>query len=541
METKRIVLAIVLSMLVLLAWNYFIPPQQPRVEQGQQVADQGAEPSATQEEKAGTQDLSKQPIGPSGADMPDYESVAGEKITVETPLYKAVFSSSGGILESFVLKKYKQTIQKGSKNIKLLNPSTLGKAPLGLLWNQKPTWSEAKWTLKGKDLNLRGQESGTLVLHGKMQDVNFVRRFKFQADSYQIKEVLSIQNKSQSTMQGIAGFSMASEGLVDKESRYNKTSIDYFNSNGLEEKSDKDDLRLGIQSAADVNWGGIASNYFLLAVVPTSKKMRLKGKYDQDIYRVALEAQTVVSGGTEQNVQCTYYLGPKKAKNLAKAPNNLTTAIHYGWFDFIAKPLIKVLNFFYDYVGNYGVAIIFLTILIKIVFWPLSQKSYKSMEQMKKLQPMMQKLKEQYKDDRQKMNQELMQLYKTYKVNPAGGCLPMLLQIPVFIALYQALLGAIELRHAPFITYVPFTDIFWLADLSAKDPFYVTPVLMGLSMFLQQKLSPSTGDPTQAKIMMLMPVVLTFVFLSFPAGLVVYWLANNVLSIAQQWWMIRKA
>jgi YidC/Oxa1 family membrane protein insertase len=200
-----------------------------------------------------------------------------------------------------------------------------------------------------------------------------------------------------------------------------------------------------------------------------------------------------------------------------------------------------VLNFFYSYVGNYGVAIIFLTIIIKILFWPLSHKSYKSMESMKKLQPMMAKIREKHKDDRQKMNQEMMQLYKTYKVNPAGGCLPMLLQIPVFFALYQALMGAVELRHAPFISTLPFTDIVWLADLSAKDPFYITPIVMGATMFLQQKMTPAPGDPMQAKIMMFLPIIFTFLFLSFPAGLVVYWLVNNVLSIFQQWTIARKS
>jgi YidC/Oxa1 family membrane protein insertase len=152
---------------------------------------------------------------------------------------------------------------------------------------------------------------------------------------------------------------------------------------------------------------------------------------------------------------------------------------------------------------------------------------------------MMKDLKEKYKDDRQKMNQELMQLYKTYKVNPAGGCLPMLLQIPVFIGLYEALLGSVELRHAPFIPHLPFTDIVWLADLAAKDPLYITPVVMGLSMFLQQKLSPTAGDPTQAKIMMIMPLFLTFIFLNFPSGLVVYFFANNMISILQQWYTLR--
>ena len=215
-------------------------------------------------------------------------------------------------------------------------------------------------------------------------------------------------------------------------------------------------------------------------------------------------------------------------------------AVYFGWFDAIAEPLLWMLDWLYKYVNNYGVAIILLTIIIKILFWPLSHKSYKSMEQMRKLQPMMQKLKAKYGDDKQKMNQEVMQLYRTYKVNPASGCVPMLLQVPVFFGLYKALLGAIELRHACFIKYLPFTDKLWLADLSAKDPYYITPIIMGATMFLQQKMSPTSADPTQAKMMLLMPVVFTFLFLNFPSGLVVYWLVNNILSIAQQGMMIRR-
>jgi YidC/Oxa1 family membrane protein insertase len=199
-----------------------------------------------------------------------------------------------------------------------------------------------------------------------------------------------------------------------------------------------------------------------------------------------------------------------------------------------------LLRFLYDYVHNYGVAIVLMTIIIKILFWPLSQKSYRSMQQMKQLQPLMQRLREKYKDDKETMNREVMQLYKTYKVNPAGGCLPILVQLPVFFGLYQALLNAIELRHAPFITHLPFTDLPWLADLASPDPFFITPLAMGATMLLQQKMTPSPGDPTQAKILMLMPIVFTGLFLTFPSGLVVYWLINNVISIGQQWWQMRK-
>jgi YidC/Oxa1 family membrane protein insertase len=178
---------------------------------------------------------------------------------------------------------------------------------------------------------------------------------------------------------------------------------------------------------------------------------------------------------------------------------------------------------------NFGLAIIVLTIVIKILFFPLTHTSYKSMKDMQKVQPLMLKLKKKYKDDKEKLNKEIMALYRSHKVNPLGGCLPMILQIPVFFALYKALLGSIELRHAPFI--------FWINDLSAKDPYYITPIIMGASMFIQQKMTPTVGDPTQAKIMLLMPIVFTIMFLNFPSGLVIYWLVNNVLSIGQQFYI----
>ncbi|MDO9079815.1 MAG: membrane protein insertase YidC, partial [Desulfuromonadales bacterium] len=203
-----------------------------------------------------------------------------------------------------------------------------------------------------------------------------------------------------------------------------------------------------------------------------------------------------------------------------------------GFFEILAKPLFYVLKFFYDYVGNYGWAIILLTVLIKIIFWPLTDKSYKSMKAMQTLQPEMTKLREKHKNDRDTLNKEIMTLYKEHRVNPLGGCLPMLVQIPVFFALYQVLMNMIELRHAPFI--------FWLTDLSVKDPYYITPLVMGATMFIQQKLTPSQLDPIQQKIFLAMPIVFTFLFLNFPSGLVVYWLVNNVLTIAQQLSVNRK-
>jgi YidC/Oxa1 family membrane protein insertase len=220
------------------------------------------------------------------------------------------------------------------------------------------------------------------------------------------------------------------------------------------------------------------------------------------------------------------FVGPKDIDILKSQGNSLEQSLDLGWFTVIAKPLLYTLKFFNGYVGNYGIAIIIITIILKVLFFPLTHKSYKSMKDMQKIQPKMAALKEKYKDDRDAMNKAVMELYREHKVNPMGGCLPMVVQIPVFFALYKALMFSIELRHAPFFL--------WVTDLADKDPYYVTPVIMGITMFVQQKMTPSQMDPIQQKMMLALPVVFTFMFLSFPSGLVLYWLVNNILTIGQQ-------
>jgi len=255
-----------------------------------------------------------------------------------------------------------------------------------------------------------------------------------------------------------------------------------------------------------------------------------------------------VEPSAQVSSQYTLYLGPRDLGILKQLEKKLDRAVNFGWTDIIAKPLLYLLRFFNQYINNYGVSIIVLTILIKILFWPLTHKSYKSMKEMQKLQPRMAKIREKYKDNKEKLNKEMMALYKTYKVNPMGGCLPMIIQIPVFFALFRLLGNSIELRHAPFML--------WITDLSAPDrlfsfsfkipmmsPPYGIPVLtllMGASMFVQQKMTPTPGDPTQAKIMMFLPIIFTFMFINFPSGLVLYWLVNNILSIGQQYRINKK-
>jgi YidC/Oxa1 family membrane protein insertase len=535
MDTKRVVLAIVLSVGVLVFWSYYFAPEPaPR---------QAPAPQQTTQQPAGTGGQTTR-ARPAPGDTRVFETGeftdSHDTTTVETPLYVAEVSDAG-VLSHFKLKKYKESIEDGAPSIDLVTREALSTAPMGLIYNGTGTW-KTPWTVTGSDLDMADGESGRLAFSTELDGVRLVRELEFRADSYLVTETLRIANDTPSQVQARVAFTMASQALTSDEDRYNKTSVAYLGAGGVDKEDDIDDLEEGVIDSSGIQWGAIQSNYFMLALAPSLEGTTFKARYDGGIYRMAVEAAgLLVDPGRETSVVNTYFLGPKKEKRLEEAPNNLDEAISYGFFDIIAKPLMQMLKWFHGLVGNWGVAIILLTIVIKIIFWPLSHKSYKSMNKMKKIQPMMAKIREKHKDDRQKMNQEMMQLYKTYKVNPAGGCLPMMVQIPVFIGLYQALLGAIELRHAPFMAHVPFTDIVWLADLSAKDPFYVTPLVMGASMFLQQKLTPSPGDPTQAKIMLFMPVIFTFIFLQFPSGLVVYWLVNNVLSIAQQWWLTRKA
>jgi YidC/Oxa1 family membrane protein insertase len=238
-----------------------------------------------------------------------------------------------------------------------------------------------------------------------------------------------------------------------------------------------------------------------------------------------------VAPGSEATLEATLYMGPKVQKQLEAVAPHLELTVDFGWLWFIANPLFWLLDKIHGLIGNWGWSIVILTVMVKAALWPLSAKAYKSMGRMRKLGPEMQRLKEQFGDDRQKMSQEMMKFYQKEKINPLGGCLPILVQMPVFIALYWMLLESVELRHAPFML--------WIQDLSVKDPYFILPILMGASMFIQQLLNPTPPDPTQAKIMRMLPIVFTFFFLWFPAGLVIYWVVNNVISIAQQYVITR--
>ncbi len=537
-DGKNLVLAIVLCLLVVVGWSYLgqkmgWAPQPAPQEQAQpadaapQVAAQNAAPAA--------------PAAP----LPLFKETEGRDLTVTTPLYTVKLYTGGGIVRSFDLHKYRTQVDPDSTLVNLVNSTTAAAAPLGLLVNGQPSWgsSVGLWSCEEQgDISVTDDQKRTVRFVGMVGDMRIVRELTFDAATYYISEKVAVTPTGTQAVSMRLGYTTGADASNAHGGQYDAMRVGWDASGSLEEESSADKLATGVMNTGTIYWGGAMSTYFFNGILPGDpSNVTFKGVLQNGVYRVALELAPVTIGpGQEQVFNSSYWMGPKDRELMQASNAELAKAVDLGMFSIIAKALLWILNFFYDYVHNWGIAIILLTIVIKAIFWPLTAKSYSSMEKMKKLAPMMQKIKEKHKGDKEAMNKEVMALYKTYGVNPASGCMPILIQMPVFFGLYQALLTAIELRHASFIYYLPFTDIPWLCDLSSRDPLYITPIIMGLSMFIQQKLAPQGVDPKQQKIMMILPIVFTFLFLAFPCGLVVYWLVNNIISIGQQWWMHRK-
>jgi YidC/Oxa1 family membrane protein insertase len=362
--------------------------------------------------------------------------------------------------------------------------------------------------------------------------------FTFYSDKYAFELEMKVHNLSNNTLKENALLSWKWYFNPDADSdRYSHVGpVSYIKGELETEKPAK----LGEKKylGPDVSWVGLESKYFIAAMIPEQPALTgfVVSKDDRNLVSAGLEGpKNTIPSGQAGIFRYTMYIGPKDHSILKAEGVGLENSINFGsWIKWLALPLLIILKLIYQYVHNYGVAIIILTILVKVVFWPLGNMSYKSMKEMQKLQPQMKALRDKYKDDKAKMQQETMALYKRHKVNPMSGCLPMVIQLPVFLGLYKALLYSIELRHSPLF--------FWIQDLSAKDPYYITPIVMGATMFLQQKMSPTPGgNEIQAKMMMWMPVIFTFLFLNFPSGLVIYWLFNNILSIGQQYYINKRS
>jgi len=378
--------------------------------------------------------------------------------------------------------------------------------------------------------------------------ITIEKHYTFYPDSYLFGLDIVIKNNSGKLLQDHPALSLTGKYTEAKNS-YGFEGPSVLINNALEQVAVKDLAKKNVYPGR-IDWTCLEERYFLSGIVPevpSEASVRLS-LANSRLDNTLVEPEIRIDSGAQKKIAYKVYMGPKSYSIIKRLGIGLDKAINFGFFDLLAKPLLWLLNFLHGYIPNYGLAIIALTLIIKAILWPLGSKSYKSMSEMKKIQPLMAQIREKYKDDKKKMNEETMALYKTYKVNPLGGCLPMVVQIPVFFALYRMLYEAIELRHAPFMG--------WINDLSAPDrllhfsfsipfmdPPYGIPVLtiiMGATMFIQQKMSPPMGDPTQAKMMMMMPIVFTFVFINFSSGLVLYWLVNNVVSISQQYYIQKK-
>jgi YidC/Oxa1 family membrane protein insertase len=542
MDNYRAFLAIVISFAILAGYQFFFAGFGPK----EAPDDKKQSANVTQVPTSGEEkSVSVQNIAPKSAAISKPKSIGRDarQIKVDTDIYTAVLSEQGGTLKSFVLKKDKETSKPDSPGKQLIMTEEKDGFPLDFSWGGAVEIGTL-YSSEVQDVKFAaGQSKGELNLHALSDaGVAIERKYLFDHDKYLIDLEIKVKNTTDQSLQGTPQLHQVSLPFEDSQtgSSYLFNGPAVFMNGSLQEFKEKEisGSPKTVQGAFD--WIAYEGTYFICGVVPektsgTSVTMLQEGKIVRMV--IAGNQDTLPPGG-ELVYKYRLYFGPKKLSLLKGIGYNLDKSVNFGWFDVLAKPTLWLLNFFYGFVKNYGIAIIIVTVLFKVAFWPITQKGMKSMKNMQKLQPKMVKIKEKYKDDPAQMNKEVMNLYKTYKVNPLGGCLPMVLQIPVFFALYKVLLQCIELRHAPFML--------WITDLSAPDRLWiglhipylggipVLTLLMGASMFIQQKLTPTTADPTQAKIMMFLPLIFTFMFINFASGLVLYWFVNNLLSIVQQ-------
>ena len=540
MDMYRAFLAIIISFIILVGYQYFfVPAPPPRPEQ--QTVERPAEPAGQTVVKRQEELAAEEPLPLTAEEIP--ANPAARDIRIETPLYSAVIAEQGGGFKSFVLKKHSLEMDQKAGMMQLVQTGQLTNLPMRFTFLNGSADRLPLYHADRDKVILSGEGGkSSLIMTATSDRFRVIRTMVFDPASYLIEDSYQVQNivETPQAIQPAVVLTNRPFAPENSASRFMFSGpVTVVNDELVEIKGKK--LNSGSQVLqGSVSWAGYEDNYFLTAIIPgeTGERTVTMSVADDTVRTVVEEGAVTIDAGSQREFTYDIYFGPKKLSILKEIGHDLSRAINFGWFDALAKPMLWLLNFFYKYIGNYGVAIILLTVLIKAVFWPVTQKGMKSMKNMQKLQPKVAKLKEKFKDDPQKMNQEMMALYKTYKVNPVGGCLPLILQIPFFFALYRVLLLSIELRHAPFML--------WINDLSAPDRLWigfdipylhgipVMTLLMGASMYLQQKMSPTTADPSQARIMQMLPVIFTFMFLNFASGLVLYWFVNNLLSILQQ-------
>lgn len=532
MDNKRLILFVIFSFSLLLLWDAYQGKNHPSPDvPAPHTAKDASVPSSTLTPTAA-------PTGAPAATPNTSQMVKGDRIVVKTDVYYAEIDTNGGDLRKLVLPKVGASDDPKKPFIFLADEAPhfyvaqSGLLDAGLPNHKSVFKADAKeYTLKdGADkLEVR-------LTWSDERGVSVAKVFTFHRGQYLIDVAYEVKNGTNQALPASSYFQLVRDETApagtssmtptytgpafytDKE-KYHKHA---FSDIGKDAKKDS--------FTATDGWVAMLQHYFLAAYLPAAGGSRefYAKKISDTLYAAGVVMPLgTIAPGASANIKVPLYVGPQTQATLKTLAPGLDLAVDYGWLTVIAVPIFWLLTAIHKIVGNWGWSIILLTVLIKAAFYPLSATSYKSMAKMKVLGPRLQRMKEQFGDDRQKLHQAMMELYKTEKINPLGGCLPVVVQIPVFIALYWVLLYSVEMRHAPWAL--------WIHDLTAQDPYYVLPVLMGISMIIQTRLNPTPPDPIQAKVMMIMPVVFSAMFFFFPAGLVLYWVVNNVLSILQQW------
>jgi len=541
MDTQRLILFFIFGFSLLMLWDAWEKEHRPKPAPQAQAQAPSAAAVPTPAGKPVTQATpAPRPLDGSvpGAAAP---ATKGESIVVRTDLIVAEIDTLGATLKRVELLKHKEA-KDSAKKLVLLGAEHHYEAQSGLTGEGGPNHRTLWSALPGVTTLADGQGAVEVRLTAQGKDgLSATKVYRFKRDSYVIDVALEIRNAGAAPIAPYAYFQLTHDGKSSADANAVASTFGAQSFNGYaiytEEKkfekvqlTDIDKGKADFVKQSSDGWLAYVQHYFVSAWLPAAKTAReyaVEKRADGIYVARALIAAGTIAPGAGATVDVPLYAGPQEQNRLLAVAPGFDLVVDYGWLTIIAWPLFWLLEKFHVLSGNWGVAIILLTVLIKIVFFPLSAASYKSMAKMKLVTPRMTKIREMYEHDRAKMNQAMMELYKTEKINPLGGCFPILVQIPVFIALYWVLLAAIELRHAPFML--------WIQDLSALDPYYVLPVLMTITMVIQTRLNPVPPDPVQAKVMQFMPFIFSVFFFFFPAGLVLYWLVNNILSILQQW------
>ena len=532
MDNQRTLLFAALAFIAVLIWQAwqkdYVLPQQIQ----QQVQSEGVNSSTDVPNVAKSEPL---PTGVNQETEPKDLALKGGVIEVITDVYELKIDKVGGNIVNLYLTQYPDT--KGlEETVQLLNntPSKTFVVESGLIvQNGESPNHHALWSASDSQYVMTGDELRVPLTWKNESGIEVTKTYVFSKGSYKVDVETSIENNGSNSWSAREYLQIKRNDYADKKANamiYTYTGGVLYTDEDKYQKIDFDDMEdENLSQEATGGWAGMIQHYFGVAWVPEKEnnytyytKALSAGKYVIGAY----SPMTVVEPGQRKTINSVLFAGPKLQEQLKEIAPGLELMVDYGKLTIIAEPIFWLLSFFYDFVGNWGVAIIMVTFTIKALFFKLSEKSYKSMAHMKLVQPRIVALKERYGDDKQQLNKAMMELYKTEKINPLSGCLPILIQIPVFIALYWTLLESVELRQAPFAL--------WIDNLSAADPYFILPVIYGITMFFQQRLNPAPVDPMQKKVMQMLPIMFTGFFAFFPAGLVLYWIVNNLLTIAQQ-------